>query len=111
MIQNLEHFLDLASARHTLIAGNMANVDTPGYRTRDLDFRGELKRAMTDGEQQLTPVVHTVPGLLQRPDGNDVSLDREGLLLSETQMQYSLGVQLIRSQFQQLMSAIHEGSK
>ena len=33
-------------ARHKLIASNLANIDTPGYRTRDLDFRAELARVI-----------------------------------------------------------------
>jgi flagellar basal-body rod protein FlgB len=49
--------------------------------------------------------------LLERPDGNNVSMDREGLLLAETQMQFGLGVQLLRHEFQSLLSAINEGSK
>ena len=57
------------------------------------------------------PVVRSVHGLLERPDGNNVSMDREGLLLAETQMQFGLGVQLLHHEFQNLLSAINEGSK
>ncbi len=86
----------------------MANIDTPGYRTQDIDFRNELHRAMDSGGTT-TPVSRTVSGLLQRPDGNDVNLDRESLLLAETQMQYQIGVQVVRSEFHRLLSAINEG--
>jgi flagellar basal-body rod protein FlgB len=112
MLHLLEKFLDVTSERHKLVVSNMANIDTPGYRTRDIDFRGELNRAVTDaGNGQLIPAVQSVPGLLERPDGNNVNLDREGLVLAETQMQFGLGVQLLRHEFQNLLSAIHEGSK
>jgi len=57
----------------------------------------------------MAPVAHKVAGLLQRPDGNDVSMDREGLLLSETQMHFRIGVQFIRSEFHRLIMAINEG--
>jgi flagellar basal-body rod protein FlgB len=96
----------------------MANVDTPGYHTRDIDFNSELSRAMSgvlsqseDGTQtaQINPVVREVSGLLERPDGNNVSLDREGLLMSETQLQYQIGIQLIKHQFHQILSAISGG--
>ena len=107
----LERFLDVASERHKLIVSNMANVDTPGYHTKDLDFRSELMRAVSTGEQNMLPVARSVPGLLERPDGNNVSLDREGLLLAETQMQYGLGIQLLQHQFHNLLSAINEGAK
>lgn len=111
MIQMLENFLSLTSQRHGLITTNIANLDTPGYHTRDFDFRGELRRAMSGESTGLSPVARNVPGLLQRPDGNDVSMDRESLLLAETQMQFNLGVQLIHNQFQQILTAINEGGK
>jgi flagellar basal-body rod protein FlgB len=107
----LEKFLDVTSQRHTLVVGNMANVDTPGYQTKDIDFRGELHRAVNSGPVSFTPVIRSVSGLLERPDGNNVSLDREGLLLAETQLQFNLGVQFLRHEFQNLLSAINEGSK
>lgn len=111
MMQLLEKFLNVSSERHKLIVSNMANIDTPGYRTKDIDFRGELQRAMSDNNPSMMPVVRGVPGLLERPDGNNVSLDREGLLLAETQLQFGLGVQLLHHEFQNLMLAIHEGNK
>jgi flagellar basal-body rod protein FlgB len=58
----------------------------------------------------MNPVVQEVPGLMERPDGNNVSLDREGLLMSETQLQYQIGIQLIKRQFHQILSAINGGS-
>lgn len=107
----LERFLDVTSQRHKLVVSNMANVDTPGYHTKDLDFRSELARAVSAGAEDVLPVVRLVPGLLERPDGNNISLDREGLLLAETQLQFGLGVQLLQHEFHNLLSAINEGGK
>ena len=45
---------------------------------------------------------------MERPDGNNVSLDREGLLLAQTQLQFRLGVELLRQQFQEI-SDCHQG--
>jgi len=109
MLHLLEGFLGVVSARHQLVVSNMANIDTPGYHTQDIDFHSELRRAMDTNGPGLAPVVHSVPGLMQRPDGNDVNLDREGLLLAETQMQYQIGVQVMKSEFHRLLSAINEG--
>ena len=109
ILQLVESFLGLVSARHQLITANMANIDTPGYHSQDNDFHAELRRAMSSNDTAMAPVSHSVQGLLQRPDGNDVSLDREGLLLAETQMQYQIGVQVVRSEFHRLLSAINEG--
>jgi flagellar basal-body rod protein FlgB len=111
MMNLLEQVLNVTSQRHKLVVANMANVDTPGYHTKDLDFRSELSRAAAAGEENFLPVARSVPGLLERPDGNNVSLDREGLLLAETQMQFGLGVQLLQHEFHNLLSAINEGGK
>ena len=46
MIQFLERFLNVTSDRQSLVVNNMANIDTPGYRTRDVNFRAELDRAV-----------------------------------------------------------------
>jgi flagellar basal-body rod protein FlgB len=51
-----------------------------------------------------------VQGLIERPDGNNVSMERESLLLADTQMRFNAGVQLLRDKFKMLNSAIHEGS-
>jgi len=119
LTSSLESYLRLTTSREQAISANMANVDTPGYHTRDINFNGELNRAMNgflsqteDGMEsvQMTPVVQEVPGLMERPDGNNVSLDREGLLMSETQLQYQIGIQLIKRQFHQILSAINGGS-
>ena len=110
MIQLLERYLTLTSDRHQMTVSNMANIDTPGYHTRDIDFRGEMQRALNEsGSPQFTPVAVKVNGLAERPDGNNVNLDREGLMLSETQMQYQIGVQLVKSEFHRMMYAINEG--
>ena len=46
-------------------------------------------------------------GLVARPDGNNVSMDREGMELAKAQLRFKLGVQLIKGEFSQVLSAIH----
>ena len=106
----LERYLDLLARRQELIVSNMANVDTPNYRTRDIDFAGELRRAAAtlDGSDP-PPQVLEVQGLVERPDGNNVSMDREGMLLAETQLEFRMGTALLKHTFQGLMSVIKEG--
>jgi len=108
-IDFLEKYLSLASQRHTTIVTNMANIDTPGYRTRDVDFRTELARYANGMPAGLQTTSRQVGGLIERPDGNNVNLDREGMALAETQMQYRTAVQLLRSEFHRLLTAINEG--
>ena len=106
----VERFLDLATMRQSLLVSNIANVDTPGYRTQDINFHGELMRALNQGsDDPVFPMTRKVSGLLSRPDGNNVSVDREGLLLAELQLKYQAAVQTMRAEFTYVRFAIHEG--
>jgi flagellar basal-body rod protein FlgB len=111
LLQVLQGYLQATTERQQLVVSNMANIDTPGYHARDLNFEQALQRAEggTDG-MRLSPVVEEVQGLPERADGNDVNIDRESMLLSETQIQYQLGVQLVKEQFQQLLTAIKDSN-
>jgi flagellar basal-body rod protein FlgB len=106
----LERFLDVNAMRQTIVTTNVANVDTPGYRARDVDFRGELARALNGEDISLTsPFVVPVRGLVARPDGNNVSADREAMLLAEVQLQFKTATSILRAKFAQLSTAIREG--
>jgi flagellar basal-body rod protein FlgB len=108
----LERYLSLSTAQLRLTASNMANIDTPGYRTQGFDFQQEFARQMQDagtlaGELSTSPQSMFVDGLVARPDGNNVSMDREALQLAKAQMQFKLGVLLIKGEFATVASAIH----
>jgi flagellar basal-body rod protein FlgB len=109
-ISILEHYLNLASVRQALISSNLANIDTPGYKTVDIDFGSEMWRAMADPAGETMPMMEQVQGLIERPDGNNVSVDRESLLLSQTQMQFTAAIQLMRAEFRNITDAISGGS-
>ncbi len=106
----IAHYLDLATDEAKLTAANMANIDTPGYKAVGMDFEAEMRGAMTGADQGLPPrPVHVgaVDGLIARPDGNNVSLDREGLNLAEAQLEFKTGVALLHQEYQRIMDAIH----
>lgn len=112
----LQQFVRFAVARENAIATNMANVDTPGYHTKDVDFHSVLSQNLNattavwgDGGAgaELQPVTREVPGLMERPDGNNVDIDRESMLMAETQLQYQVGIQLIKREFHQVLGAIN----
>jgi flagellar basal-body rod protein FlgB len=102
---SLESYLDLLSVRQKLSASNIANVDTPGYKTRDLDFQAEFQSVLQGGQPHPTEVA----GLKTNHDGNNVSIDRESRMLSENAMRFSAISQLLRNQISTLKSAINEG--
>jgi len=107
----LQGYLKVMSDRQQLVASNIANVDTPGYHTRDVNFQSAMRQVMDEGNDvQLVPASTQVEGLPERPDGNNVNIDRESMLLAETQLQYQMGVQLIKEEFHRLLTAIKEGN-
>ena len=106
----IARYMDLAASQVKLTAVNMANIDTPGYRAVGMDFEAEMKDAMAGVDQGRAPRqvrIKAVDGLIARPDGNNVSLDREGLNLAEAQLKFKTGVALLRQEYQRVMDAIH----
>ena len=111
LMQLLQGYLKVTSDRQQLIASNIANVDTPGYRTKDVDFQSAMKLALggaSDARMEGASVA--VSGLPEQPDCNNVNIDRESMLLSQTQLQYQMGVQLIKDEFHRLLTAIKDGN-
>lgn len=109
----LTRYLDLTTEQMKLTAENMANVDTPGYKTKGFDFGQEFMRQMgsVDGASEIDVQPQEVDGLVSRPDGNNVSMDREGVQLAKAQLQFKLGVQLLKNEYSTVMSAIHAEAK
>lgn len=116
----LTRYLDLSGLELKLTAQNMANIDVPGYRTVGFDFAEEMERSISealasrkdDGKTAKSgPSVVKVDGLVERPDGNNVSMDREGLKMAEAQLQFRTGVELLKHEFTRVLDAIHEDQK
>jgi flagellar basal-body rod protein FlgB len=100
----LERYMDLLSARQKLVSSNIANADTPGYLTQDLDFEAEMRNAAGG-----PPHAVDAPGLAVKNDGNNVSLDREARLLAENALRFQIASGLMRTQIQVVSSAIEGG--
>jgi flagellar basal-body rod protein FlgB len=101
----IARYMDLLSARQKLVASNIANVDTPGYKSKDIDFQFEYMSLVEGG----TPNVVETPGLVVNNDGNNVSLDREARLLSENSLRFNVASNLMKTQLKLIESAIKEG--
>ncbi len=97
--------MDLLSARQKLVASNIANSDTPGYKTRDIDFQSEFQSALDSQSPRTTEVL----GLKTKNDGNNVSIDRESRLLAENAIRFNLASQLLKNQVRDIRNAIQEG--
>lgn len=99
----LQRYMDLLTARQQITASNIANADTPGYKTRDIDFSQELSSALN------TPTPREVPNLAIRNDGNNVNLDREARNLAENSLRFQIASQLVQGQIRLTRAAIQEG--
>jgi flagellar basal-body rod protein FlgB len=97
--------MDLLSARQKLVVSNLANADTPGYHTQDIDFPFEFL-SLARGQQ---PAVIEPPGLYEKPDGNNVNVDRESRLLAENAIRFQLASTVARAKLEGLRQAIREG--
>ena len=98
--------MDLLSARQKLVASNIANVDTPGYKAKDIDFQFEFMSLAQDAQ----PNVVEAQGLVVKNDGNNVSMDREARLLAENALRFNLASNLMKSQLKLVNNAIKEKS-
>ncbi len=125
--QVLRKSLSGLAERQRLIAGNLANIDTPGYRSRDIPFEQVLYQEMQ--ESKGLPLVATAPGHLAasaafgRPlaaverqsvfqrDGNGVDVDAEMARLSETVIEYNTLAQLLTARLSILRAAVTEGRR
>jgi flagellar basal-body rod protein FlgB len=100
---SLESYMTLLSVRQRLVASNIANVDTPGYKTKDIDFQSAFQSAV---DASSAPVVE-VEGL--KNDGNNVNLDRESRMLGETNLRFNIASQLVRGEIKSMRNVIDEG--
>jgi flagellar basal-body rod protein FlgB len=105
MTANYERYMDLLSARQKLVASNIANADTPGYQTQDIDFQFEFM-SMVNGQQ---PQTIDVPDLPSKVDGNNVNVDREARMLAENALRFNVASTLLRSRLRNVQEAIQGG--
>lgn len=116
----LDKAADAAWLRNDCIGNNLANVDTPGYKREDVDFKAQLKRAMsqfryisTDEKvaslknSDLRPKSYIdYAGYSYRLDGNNVDVDVENVYLAENQIYYNGVINSITQEFQNLQSVM-----
>ena len=113
-VEMLQGYLNILTNRQQMITSNMANIDTPGYHTKDVNFGAAMRQVMDQGGDgsgaRLLQASLETAGLPERPDGNNVNVDRESLALAQTQLQFQLGVQLVKSDLQMVLTAIKGGN-
>lgn len=101
--------------RHELLAENVANVDTPGFRARDLTFAEELSaiqrvgtRAAAQADAPLLSLqVVEAPDGPRRPDGSDVDIDRQMARIAQNTIYHNVVIQLLNARLRELRTAIN----
>jgi flagellar basal-body rod protein FlgB len=101
----LGNYLSYLSRREEVIASNIANADTPGYKTRDVAAPADFSSALQDATSSTTEALD----LPTRNDGNNVAIDREAKLLAENSLKFNLATQMLRGEIKDIRSAIEEG--
>ena len=98
-----------AAQRQNAIADNIANVDTPGYQRKDVDFHGALRSAMAAGAplegMSFTPQVDASAAPV-RADGNTVDIDRESAAEASNGLEYEALSQVLKSRDEIIQTAI-----
>jgi flagellar basal-body rod protein FlgB len=112
--------MNRAVARETVASSNLANLDTPGYHTREVSFDQALTESLgtlTSTASGLAPAAGTgqdgkvgeAEGLAERRDGNNVQLDRELLNLNRASGDFSAAQAVLSAKFRLVRYAINDG--
>ena len=117
--------LSLRSARQELLASNIANADTPGYKARDIDFASALNKALAGSTVKLpmttsSPMhleggsgdsVMGAPVMYRRPDqpsadGNTVNMDTERAQFADNALRYEASVKFTSDELKDMLAAL-----
>jgi flagellar basal-body rod protein FlgB len=94
------------STRQRVIADNVANIQTPGFRAGRVDFESALGEALTTGASAEVTPASTRSNAPTRLDGNNVNLDEETMAMLDTTMRYELTTRAMSEKFALLRTAI-----
>ena len=99
-IETMQKALDVRAAAQRVIASNIANIDTPGFTARQVDFEASMNNALTDLESPTVITDSTTPS--RSLDGNNVDLETELGAMSRNKTMYNLVSQLMANKFRSM---------
>ena len=120
-VVNFKKFLNVASFRHKLISGNVANSSTPGYESRDIDFHDEFNRITKDTNRLAGSVTHhahiptgqyearapeATATDVEKGDLNSVDIDKEIAHLAQNELRFTVAATLLQRKFEGIRKAI-----
>jgi len=117
---DIERMLDITARRQQTFASNIANLDTPGYKAKEVTFQEELSSSMqlasTDSSHLTAPSAASSMQLVEtegtiKPNGNNVDLEHEMSEMTKNGLQYVMLAQFMNSAVKSLRYAITDGTK
>jgi flagellar basal-body rod protein FlgB len=116
--QATTHALDAATLRHEVIANNLANINTPGYKRQEVSFEDQLSAALAKGRglsdteaasavAAVKPEVTTAASITMRADGNNVDPEAENVALATNELRFDMLAQQVSGYFSTLKSVIN----
>jgi flagellar basal-body rod protein FlgB len=106
----LERAIQGAGQRHSALAANLANAETPGYQRKDVDFHGTLSAAMAGGREAVERTAFATAAdptaTAKRADGNTVDAESEAAQLAVNSLDHQTAVQVARSRIDMLRVAM-----
>jgi flagellar basal-body rod protein FlgB len=123
IISSLRREMTRAVARQVASAGNLANLETPGYRTREPEFSDTLAdkvgaqvsmastnpKHLAGGAVTASSLAREADGLAERRDGNNVQLDRELLIMAQASGDFAKAQTALAAKFKLVRYALSEG--
>lgn len=109
----LERGLEASSLRQRVLAHNVANINTPGFKRARVEFEDHLARAVAAQQDPdaVQPEVVVETQSLGRPDGNNVDIELEMAQLAENQIWYAALTRQLSDHFARLRTVIHDGRR
>lgn len=120
-VPKLEKYLDLSAKRHKLVSSNIANVSTPGYKSRDIDFQEEFNKATQNTSRLAGETTHRnhIPtgqhrnrppevneAKVENGEINSVDIDKEVSNMAQNELLFAVGTRLLQKNFEGLRKAI-----
>jgi flagellar basal-body rod protein FlgB len=122
LLNALRRQMTIATARELAASSNLANINTPGYKTRDVAFAQALDKQLQSLDQEATSPMHfggaaassgvsttAVADLPERRDGNNVQVDRELMSMTKAASDFAAAQTVLAAKFRLVRYAINEG--
>jgi len=117
LYDTMERTLDITKHQHSLISSNIANIDTPGYTTKEVSFKKTLKRVLGDDIQvqmikthstHIGPSNNEIDYVLSDREGKKLDLDVEMAKLSQNNLRYRMAAEMLAHKFGGLKDLINK---